>query len=116
MTDTNRQTIAKLLRAIAKGTDAQKLKHDVIFNTAADMIDRPEYIIEQLIEDLHKAGRSIQELTAVHRELYEAIQNPISHEFNPNDDEQFQVINIDKREYERWKRAESIIRARCNIS
>ncbi len=31
--------IAKLLRAIANGSDARALKHDVIFNAAADALD-----------------------------------------------------------------------------
>jgi len=32
--------IPKLLRAIAGGADAKKQKHDIIFNAAADEIDR----------------------------------------------------------------------------
>lgn len=33
-------TISRLLRAIAGGANAQASKHDVIFNAAADMIDK----------------------------------------------------------------------------
>jgi hypothetical protein len=38
MNDT--KTIAKLLRAIAGGSDARESKHDVIFTAAADLLDR----------------------------------------------------------------------------
>lgn len=32
-------TIAKLLRAIANGTDAKASKHDIIFNAAAEWLE-----------------------------------------------------------------------------
>ena len=34
------RTLAKLLRAIAAGSDAQKSKHDIIFRAAADELIR----------------------------------------------------------------------------
>lgn len=33
-------TLAKLLRAIAAGSDARASRHDIIFNAAADALDR----------------------------------------------------------------------------
>lgn len=42
--------ITKLLRAIASGTDAQKNKHDIIFNAAAARIEALEAIVARYVE------------------------------------------------------------------
>lgn len=45
-------TIAKLLRAIAGGTEAKAMKHDVIFTAAADLLDK-QAALEVALRELH---------------------------------------------------------------
>ena len=45
---TNYESVPKLLRAMAGGTDAQKSRQDVIFNAAAQLIDENAAIMKEL--------------------------------------------------------------------
>lgn len=55
--DRNIQSIPKLLRAIAKGSDAIENKHSIILNEAANLIDHLAKIREkakQIIEEVNE--------------------------------------------------------------
>jgi DnaJ-class molecular chaperone len=54
----NPETICKLLRAIAKASDAQLSMHDVILNAAADMIET----LGEAVNDLTVAVADLQNL------------------------------------------------------
>lgn len=47
----NPAVICKLLRAIAGGTDAKASKHDVIFNAAADIIEKLQAEIDDIYNE-----------------------------------------------------------------
>lgn len=50
----NPKEIAKLLRAMANGTDAQKNKHDIIFKAAAERLEQ-SVPLEATLRALHDA-------------------------------------------------------------
>ena len=43
------EDLPQLLRAIARGTQAQENKHDIVFNAAADEIERLRALIHEVI-------------------------------------------------------------------
>jgi hypothetical protein len=54
MTKNDPKVIAKLLRAMAGGTNAKKYQHDIIFNAAADLLE--EY--DRAETRMHLSNRS----------------------------------------------------------
>jgi HAMP domain-containing protein len=50
------EDLPRLLRVIARGTQAQENKHDIVFNAAADEIERLRAQCERLRGSLERAG------------------------------------------------------------
>ena len=62
---------------------------------------------------LKMAADRVLETEILKRELYSAIQPTITMSPDPSDFEAMEIVNVDRAEYRRLKRAEAIIRARC---
>lgn len=46
------EALQKLLRAIARGSDAIEKKHDIIFNAAADLIEEMVEALQAIVADI----------------------------------------------------------------